>query len=165
MRDCLRKSMRIIIGAILSLSLFVAMSGCANSSDDDMKMTVGDIGQQRLLQKYTSFDHSYQSFNLSESDIAEIALWPKDIHIDVFFGTWCHDSQREVPRFLKIVEQGQLSNRLVALDYEKSEPSGDAAKAKVKFTPTFVVYRNNQEIGRIIERPNVSIVSDISAML
>jgi len=55
--------------------------------------------------------------------------------------------------------------RLFGLDYTKSEPSGRAKIHDIKYTPTFIVYQNNREIGRIIERPKVSLIADISAML
>lgn len=157
--------MKLVISAIISFILFIAMSGCANSHDDEAKMAIGEVKATTLLQAYPSFEHSYQAFNLSEKDKSSIALWPDDLRIEVFFGSWCHDSQREVPRFLKILEQKALSIRLIGLNYQKVDPAGLATAAQIKFTPTFVVYRNNQEIGRVIERPKVSLVADINNML
>ena len=78
----------------------------------------------------------------------------------------CHDSEREVPKFLKITAQAStLTSRLIGLNYDKLEPGGSAKKHDIRYTPTFVVYQNNKEIGRIIERPKVSLTADISAML
>jgi hypothetical protein len=36
---------------------------------------------------------------------------------------------------------------------------------KIKYTPTFIVYQNNQEIGRVIERPKVSLIADINEFI
>ena len=150
----------------LSSIMLVIVSGCANSQMEKAPMTIGKISQQQLMAKHKIFQQGYQAFQLSALEIAEINRWPKDLHIDVYFGSWCHDSVREVPRFLKIVAQSPtLSNRLIALDYAKSEPSGSAKNQDIKYTPTFIVYQNDKEIGRIIERPKVSLTADISAML
>ena len=56
---------------------------------------------KRLINDHESFMQSYRAFQLSESDIAEVKAWPSDLHVDVYFGTWCHDSQREVPQIFE----------------------------------------------------------------
>jgi len=150
----------------LSSIMLVVVSGCANSQAEKAPMTLGEISQQQLMANHKFFQQGYQASQLSALEIADINRWPKDLHVDVYFGSWCHDSVREVPRFLKIVAQSPtLSNRLIALDYAKSEPSGSAKNQDIKYTPTFIVYQNDKEIGRIIERPKVSLTADISAML
>jgi thiol-disulfide isomerase/thioredoxin len=151
---------------LLSIAMLALVSACANSHVTNATMTVGEVSSEKLINDHESFMESYQAFKLSKSDVAEIKTWPNDLHVDVYFGTWCHDSQREVPRFLKIsAENSQFTSRLIGLDYEKSEPSGSAKSHDIKYTPTFVVYQNNKEIGRIVERPKVSLAADISAML
>jgi thiol-disulfide isomerase/thioredoxin len=158
--------MRIFAVILVSITMLALVSACANSHVTNATMTVGEVSSQKLINDHESFMQSYQAFELSESDVAEIKAWPNDLHVDVYFGTWCHDSQREVPRFLKIAaENSQFTSRLIGLDYEKSEPSGSAKNLDIKYTPTFVVYQNNKEIGRIVERPKASLAADISAML
>jgi thiol-disulfide isomerase/thioredoxin len=155
-----------ILSAILVNFLLVTVSACANTDVEKNTMSLGEVSPQQLMADHKSFQHSYQSFKLSAVEVEEIKHWPSDLHIDVYFGSWCHDSQREVPRFLKIMgEKPTLSHRLIGLDYDKSEPNGSAKKHDISYTPTFIVYQNSKEIGRIIERPNVSLSADISAML
>ncbi|WP_085298209.1 thioredoxin family protein [Cognaticolwellia mytili] len=158
--------MRTFAVILFTIAMLTLVSACANSYTTSATMTIGEVSSERLISDHPSFMQSYRAFQLSESDIAEVKAWPSDLHVDVYFGTWCHDSQREVPHFLKIVaEKTELSNRLIGLDYEKSEPNGTAKSHDIKYTPTFVVYQNNKEIGRIVERPKVSLAADISAML
>jgi hypothetical protein len=52
-----------------------------------------------------------------------------------------------------------------ALDTKKESPDFDAIANKVSLVPTFIVYRNNQEIGRIIETPNQSLEKDLLKIL
>ncbi len=158
--------MRTFAVILVTTIMLALVSACANSHVANATMTIGEVSSKKLMNDHQSFMQSYQAFQLSESDIADVKAWPNDLHIDVYFGTWCHDSQREVPHFLKILaEKTELSNRLIGLDYEKSEPNGTAKSHSIKYTPTFVVYQNNKEIGRIVERPKVSLAADISAML
>ena len=155
-----------LIAILASIIIVTIVSACANSHVEKATMAIGEVNVQQLLNTQKYFKQSYQTFELTADEVTEIKSWPSDLHIDVYFGTWCHDSAREVPKFMKMLSESErLSHRLIGLDFEKSEPSGSAKDHDIKYTPTFVVYRNNKEVGRIIERPKVSITADISAML
>ena len=54
---------------------------------------------------------------------------------------------------------------LIGLTSKKDEPKNRAKKLKVINTPTFIVFKNNIEIGRIIERPSMSLEKDLSNIL
>lgn len=150
---------------LISLSFLLTLTSCRNT-DNRNDLSVGVITKQALLAQDKRFAEPYQQFLLTPQDVKTIKSWSSDIHIEVFFGTWCHDSQREVPRFLKIFTQNQqVPIKLFALDYQKSDPSGQAKIKGIVYTPTFIIYRGNKELGRIIERPKSSLVSDIDDLL
>ena len=113
---------------------------------------LGGISKQTLFLEHPSFEESFNQYEVRE--VAEKI--PTDVSVLIFFGTWCHDSQREVPRMLKILEAVGLSEdhiKMVTLDFSKTDPGGLAVANGVEFTPTFIFFRQQDEIGRIIERP------------
>ena len=122
-----------------------------------------------MLSAYADFNDNYQQFSLSEAEQNLVADWPKDLTVDVYFGTWCHDSVREVPKLIKILSGNKdIKLSLIALDHQKNDPEDLASVNKVKYTPTIIVYRDTdkkQEIGRIIERPKQSLIADINQFL
>ena len=147
-----------------TLIFSVLFSGCAHTIDSS-DYALGEVNSQQLLLEYESFSTSYQEFEVKEEQNEQVKQWPSNLKIDVYFATWCPDSQREVPRLLKALEaNSQIEVMLLALDFKKSEPEGRAKLADIKYTPTFVVSLAGKEIGRIIERPEESLVDDISAM-
>jgi len=147
--------------ATLSLGLITACSSVVPP-----EVSQGDITKQTLLTTEQSFSNNYQSYKVSEKDLALIKQWPNGIHFDIYFGSWCHDSEREVPKLLKLLQENKaLSYRLIALNYRKTEPKGRAKAANVVFTPTVIVKKAGKELGRIIERPNVSLVADIEGFI
>ena len=153
--------MKKIIITIASLILLNQLTACANTSSKP-SMKVGQITSETLLSTYQSFSSPYMAFDLSADELQIVKTWNDDLRIDVFFGTWCHDSQREVPKFIKLLENNnRVETTLVALDYKKSDPKGLSKTKGVKFTPTFIIHKNNKEVGRIIERPKKSLVADI----
>jgi thiol-disulfide isomerase/thioredoxin len=146
---------------MISFFLLVGLSACANEN----KVMVGKVSQEQLM-KEEHFVLSSSENLLSTEKINQIKLWPKGLHIDIYFGTWCHDSQREVPKLLNILKENkEISSQLIALDYDKNDPQGLAKSKGIKYTPTFIVSIGNIELGRIIERPTQDLVSDISEMV
>ena len=146
---------------IINLCLIIGLSACASGN----KIMVGIVSQDKLMTDKT-FVLDTSEFTLSDEDLKQVTHWPDDLHIDIYFGTWCHDSQREVPKMLNILKENNgISSQLIALDYDKSDPQGLANTNGIKYTPTFIVSMGNKELGRIIERPTLSLVADITAMI
>lgn len=149
---------KILSALMLSSTMFVTLTACASD-----KFFVGEIKPSKLLTSFEEFNEEFTDFNIDEKEIAALKSINEPLEIHVLFGTWCHDSVREVPRLLKLLEHAANNNittKLIAVDYKKT---ADEAY-DLQYTPTFVVYRNNQEIGRIIERPKQSLAQDIIAM-
>ena len=153
--------------SVAALSLLALLANANDSDNDDFAF--GMISAESLLTGYAEFNNNFQEFALSQEEQNVIADWPKNLTIDVYFGTWCHDSLREVPKLLKILSGNKdIKLSLIGLDHQKQDPEDLVSVNKVKYTPTIIVYRDTDkkhEIGRIIERPRSSLVADISRFL
>lgn len=80
----------------------------------------------------------------------------KTYAITVFLGTWCEDSHREFPRFMKIVEATGFPEEkltIITVNRKKESPDGEEAKLNIQRVPTFIVSKYGKEVGRIIEFP------------
>ncbi|WP_077341265.1 thioredoxin family protein [Pseudocolwellia agarivorans] len=153
------------ISKIIVLIGFILLASCTSGTSTSGNTMSGIITKDNLLASETSFNQSYQAFLISEKDKLQVNGWPRDLHIDIYFGAWCHDSQREVPKILSILDNNpNVTFQLIALDIEKKDPEHLAKKNNIKYTPTFVVFLAGKEIGRIVERPTQSIINDITAM-
>lgn len=74
----------------------------------------------------------------------------------VFLGTWCPDSKREVPRFLKIADSSGFpsdSIRFYGLDRTKKSQDGLTDRYGIVKVPTFIFLKKGEEVGRITEAP------------
>lgn len=143
--------------AIISAFTMATFSAGTLASNDNF---VGKISAEKLNQGYSDFNSEYVDYNVSEKDIALVKSIKNPIVIKALFGTWCHDSVREIPRLTKLLNVAKNSNisaTLIAVDRKKT---ADEAY-QLKYTPTIIVYQNNKEIGRIIEAPKKSIAQDI----
>ena len=151
--------MHLIINTLLFIStLFVSNLALA------AQPMVGDIDSATLLADYDAFSKEYKEFTVSDDEAALMQKLEGKTLV-VLFGTWCHDSEREVPRLLKLlaqsgVELAQL--QLVAVDYAKKDNKGLAQQFELKYTPTFIVLDGDTEVARVIEKPEGSLAQALT---
>ena len=91
-----------------------------------------------------------------------------DLTIKIVMGTWCPDSRREVPRFMRILDIWQFpvaKVTFIGVDNAKLSPVGEYDKLNIQRVPTFIIYKNNIEAGRIIENPVTSLEQDMVNIL
>jgi len=82
------------------------------------------------------------------------------------FATWCGDSKEQMPHFVKLCHKAAIENvSYYALSRKKLMPGMDRDQYKIELVPTFIVFRGGQEIGRIIETPQVSLEKDLWRIL
>ncbi|WP_300361744.1 thioredoxin [uncultured Pseudoalteromonas sp.] len=126
----------------------------------------GEITAEDLLAQYPAFAKEYKNYSPSEDDLNTIkTLSGKQVL--VFLGTWCHDSKREVPRLLKLLDGSGVklgSLQLIAVGYDKLDPDGLAKQYDLRYTPTFIVSSNGKELLRMIEKPKHSIAMDLTRL-
>jgi thiol-disulfide isomerase/thioredoxin len=94
------------------------------------------------------------------------------IEIQLFLGTWCSDSQMEVPQFIKILDYidfDKANLTMIGLERDEnrvmSSPKGEEQGLNITHVPTFIFYKSGQEIGRIVEYPTVSLEVDMVNLL
>ena len=91
-----------------------------------------------------------------------------DLTIKIVMGIWCPDSRREVPRFMKVIDAWKFPAAkltFIGVDDAKQSPVGEYLKLDIQRVPTFILYKNNIEAGRIIENPSTSLEQDMVNIL
>lgn len=96
----------------------------------------------------------------------------RGVTMTLFFGTWCGDSRREVPRIVKLLDEMAFARdgvELVAVDAgegkHKRSPGGEEQGLEIYRVPTLVVRRGEAEIARLVEFPVLSLERDLLAIL
>lgn len=94
---------------------------------------------------------------------------PPGAEVTVFLGTWCGDSQREVPRLWKALDisGGAIPFQIhyIGVDRQKKEPVAPVTNNDIRYVPTFIVQREGREVGRIVEESPNGIEKDLLALL
>lgn len=114
------------------------------------------------------FNSEYNNYRPDAKTVNEIAKKVNKTHITVVFGSWCGDSKMQTGRFYKILDEaGFQENNLKTIAVLRSIKAGDVdvSALNIQRVPTFIVYYQDKEIGRIVESPKVSLEADLEAIL
>ena len=146
---------------ILFTVFFFVVNIFAETDNHSRKNILGDTTTDILFKQYPIFKSKYKSYEVNTMyDLSII----RDMDFVIMFGTWCHDSKREVPRMLRILDSAGVRTEqisLIGVDTNKEEPKGQEKTYNLRNTPTLILLKNGEEVGRIIERPNVSLEADL----
>ncbi len=115
---------------------------------------------------------NYTNYKPNTKHISKIKPLLRDYKILVFMGTWCGDSKREVPRFIKILDESDFPRqqlKIVTVDrrkeHYKKSPAGEEWGLDIRRVPTFIFLKDGKEVNRIVERPVETLEKDLLSIL
>ena len=114
------------------------------------------------------FDPGYKDYKADPDTFEKLKPLLKDVSILVFMGTWCEDSQRDVPHLYKILDDAGFDESkltLINVSEEKTTPEGFENGKDILNVPTIILYKKEKELGRIVEYPIETLEKDILAIL
>jgi hypothetical protein len=143
------------------------------------RQLLGEIVQADLPLLLPDWDKELATYVPNSEDIAVLAEFSQQVEIICVLGTWCHDSEREVPRFWKILKEAANPNFELTMFAvgRSSDPEAirilqnigydESLRAvyDVELVPTFIFSIAGREIGRIIETPNGTLEGDMAGIL
>lgn len=138
--------------------------------DEESKILLGLANEDGLKEApfINWYLQYYTDYQVEENTSDALRHLLRDVKIQVFMGTWCEDSQREIARFYKILEAvGYPKNliELIAVSREKDTPEGFEVGRNITYVPTFIFYKNDKELNRIVEVPITSLEHDMITIL
>jgi len=124
--------------------------------------------ESNLFKSY--YDSEYASYIPDTATINSLKkiLANKNIKITIVMGSWCGDSQEQVPRFYKIIDAlgfPESNITLYCVDRTKKTDKGETDNLKITLVPTFIFYKDGKEIGRIIESPKEAVEKDMLGII
>ncbi len=158
-------------------AVILVLAGCGSSetyqvSEDPhgQKLITGKFSAS-MLASDSSFDwyqKNYAEFTPDSASIAFLDSAARNVYFVVFGGTWCGDTKRELPKFMKTVTLAHIpvtNIELYGVDRSKKSSDGMTDKYRVTNVPTFIVFSGGKEIGRIVEHPEDGIEIDLARLL
>lgn len=139
-------------------------------SQTTLPTVIGETTADRLLDIVPEYRQRKEAYQPDPDTLSYLAavIQPDD-RLEVFLGTWCDDSQREIPKLLRIVDALAAAGvkpglRLVSVDRTKQLPASLVEGKGLEKVSTIIYVRNGAEIGRIVERPVGLLEEDLLAL-
>jgi len=138
-----------------------------SAKEGNSDMLLGHFERKKLEQEpfSTWFNSKYTAYTPNKQSLKTIKENISDYEITVLMGTWCPDSQEEIPKLYKILDLcGYDFSKLsaVALDEYKSTPQNLEKDLEVSRVPTIIFYKYGKEVNRFVEYPVKSFEEDIA---
>lgn len=154
--------------ALIAAQLTLTACQTGSNSHQQTNLLVGDTSYPELIRAYPYFQTNQTTVKEAPEAIEKLKAVSQPTQLTVYFGVWCHDSIREVPQLVKLLEEVKnpnISYQLISLDKTKQEPQGRARANDILYTPTIVVSQAGKELGRIIEKPEQDLATDLVNIL
>ena len=141
----------------------------ADTIDGGM-MLLGPINEEGLNQEPYSvwFEENSKAYTPDMALVEQIKPLIKTCYIKVFMGSWCEDSQREIPalfKLLKLTEFNQSQLEIIAMTHDKDTPENYEADYEIEFIPTIIFFKDGAELNRIVEYTQESLEQDVLKIL
>lgn len=138
--------------------------------DGDSEILVGSATLDSLHNQPFSewYDPGIATASLDRAKVESLKPLLEGVEIVIFLGTWCIDSQRQVPKFVKILEESGYPTEEIHVVYmtrDKATPQKYEEGLDITNVPTFIFYRNGKEMNRIVEFPIEDLESDMLKIL
>lgn len=166
---------KVLLGLMMILSVHAfAQDNSKYDVEKDKKngavVIKGECNFDDLLRQ-PSFGWLPKGSNSYKPDTAKVNYLKKHIknyEIVVFMGTWCDDTWVILPKLYKVLQitgYPMSSYTMYGVDRNKATKFVEHKLYKIENVPTIMLFRANQEIGRITENLKKSVESDISQII
>jgi thiol-disulfide isomerase/thioredoxin len=129
------------------------------NSEKEGKMLLGRQTRYQFLKEPFEewYVKEYKEYQPDEKDISTLKKEKLSSYsIILVMGTWCSDSQREVPRLMKVLDKVKYPEarlEIICVNRKKEAPGGEEGGYNIQKVPTIILKKYGKEIGRIIEIP------------
>lgn len=120
----------------------------------------GEFGEYYALE--------YEDYQVNDSLVKLISKKINDFDITIVFGSWCSDSEQQVPHFYKILDHAGYDDsklKIIAVNRQKKAAEVHIADLHIELVPTFIIYKKGKEMGRIVETPVETLEEDLWQMI
>jgi thiol-disulfide isomerase/thioredoxin len=173
--------MRIVFAVLLTI--LTLRLGFAQDGSASKEYVLGWVTPDSLCRACPEFQPIPGAYEPAERALQLLRCYDEPATVLIFFGSWCSDSKREVPKFYATLDRAANKNfsaRLFGLDRSKKDAAGFAEAFGITHVPTLIFLSGNRvfssdgktfveqtkgELGRIIETPANSLEQDWAEIL
>jgi len=144
---------------IIVMALCISAITGLSAQQVQEEFPVGRVLRHILFNKkwHATFEPEFNSFTPNNAAADIVKKHRKQLTFKIVMGFWCEDSHIWVPRFLKIMDSYGISDdqyKIFGVDEDKKAGFEGFMALNIVNVPTFIVYFDKKEMGRIVEQPD-----------
>jgi len=128
------------------------------------KDLTGPLSKEEILKNVPEWQELVASYTPKLLIIEKLKSVNQEFQVEIFMGCWCPDCKKHVSAYFKIMELTDnpfISTSYIGIPREREARKELIQGKNIVRIPTFIIYFQNQEIGRIIETPTKSVEEDL----
>ena len=145
---------------LLYCLVFIFFAGSMSAETE----LIGPLKKEEIFKNNPCWEELVSSYTPNPDVIERLASLSFPITVEVILGTWCLDSKEHVSAYFKIIELADnpyLTTLYTGIPRDKDSRQPFVEGKDIERVPTFIVYQDDREKGRIIEHPLKSIEEDL----
>lgn len=151
----------------VALALAAAAVIAGGQGEENVEL-LGPLSQDQILDACPDWRAVVADYNPNAEFVDKLRSVSTEVKVEIFLGTWCPDSKAHVSEYFKVLEFADnplIQTFLIGVPREKSKRAPYYQGKDIERLPTFVVYVDSREKGRIIEVPVKSVEEDLVELL
>lgn len=151
----MRKLFQILI-LILAVQTSFGQSTEVSNDGNGNKVLKGFISRQELAtdSSFGWFAQNIKGYTPYAAAVDALKGAKDSVYILAFGGTWCGDTKFILPKFYALTDAAGFPQdhiTLLGVDHSKKTIQHLSEAFNVTLVPTFIVLKNGQEVGRVVE--------------
>lgn len=151
----MRKLFQTLILAVIAQVSFAQNAEVTKDAEGN-KVLKGFISRQELQtdSAFNWFAQNSKGYTPPVSAVTALKGTKDSVYILAFGGTWCSDTKVILPKFYALADAAGVAPdhiTLLGVDHNKKTIQHLSETFNVTLVPTFIVLKNGQEVGRVVE--------------
>ena len=151
---------------IAGVCTLIALASIQASQED--VVIVGLLPREKILKALPEWDRLAKAYEPNIRAVDAIHYFSKPVRIRVFFASWKPEGKALTAAFLRTIEMADNSSvavEWIGVSKDLKEPADALRSDTVDQTPTFIIFVEGVEKGRIIGAPQFTIEEDVASLL
>ncbi len=129
---------------------------------------LGPLTRETLFEKNPEWQAVAAAYQPKPDCVEKLRALGREVKIEIYLGTWCSDSKAHVSEYFKVLDLAEtplIQTACTGIPEAKENRSTYYQGREIVKLPTFLVFVDGREIGRIVETPEKSVEEDLVRIL
>jgi thiol-disulfide isomerase/thioredoxin len=129
---------------------------------------LGPLSREAILEQHPDWQATAAAYQPKPDCLEKLGALAREVKIEIYLGTWCSDSKAHVSAYFKVLEMADtplLQTAYIGIPEDKGKRAPYYRGKDILKLPTFLVFVDGREAGRIVETPAKSVEEDLVRIL